>query len=191
KWQFINTLSVNWVRLNALNHPQIDLSKPISFRVLVLPVGVTTGDMSVSTIADQTQNTGGSATFNVSATGIGPFTYQWSFNDTNVISGATSSTYTASNLTTNNAGRYTVAVGDGNGCTNYSSAHLTVNTAITPVSITITYNGANVILNWPGSHTLQSAPSATGTYTDVAGPVLTGPYSVPPSGSALFFRLRN
>lgn len=190
-WQFINTLSVNWIRLNALNHPQLDLTKPISFRVLALPVGVTNGDMKISAIADQTQNTGASANFNVSATGVGPFTYQWSFNGTNVVSGGNSSSYTVSNLTTNNAGRYMVAVGDGNGCTNYSSANLTVNATITPVSITISYDGTHAILNWPGSHTLQSAPAVNGTYTDVAGPVLTGPYQVVPTGSAKFFRLRN
>ncbi len=190
-WQFINTLPVNWIRLNAPNHPELDLTKPISFRVLVLPPGVTNGDMNISTIPDQTQNAGAAATFNVSATGIGPFNYQWYFNDTNVISGATTSSYTASNLTTNNSGRYTAAVSDGNSCTNYSSANLTVNQASTRVAITISYDGVNVTLNWPGSHTLQSAPAAGGSYTDVPGSVTTSPYVIPPSGAAMFFRLRN
>ncbi len=189
-WQFANTLPVSWLRLNALNHPQLDLTKPISFRVLMLPVGVTTGDMNVSTIPDQTQNTGASATFNVSATGVGPFTYQWYFNDTTLIPGAISSSYTKSGLVSGDAGRYTVAVGDANLCTNYSSANLTVNTAITPVTITITYDGSNVTLNWPGSHTLQSAPAANGPYTDVPGPVLTSPYLVAPS-TMMFYRLKN
>ncbi|MDB6022475.1 MAG: hypothetical protein JWQ04_2332 [Pedosphaera sp.] len=59
--------------------------------------------------------------------------------------------------------------------------------AITPV-------GTNVILNWNGSFTLQSATSLNGTnsgFTDVPGPVLTGPYTNAASNTAQFFRLRN
>ncbi len=190
-WDFVNAVNVIWIRLNAPKHPQLDLTQPISFRVLVLPLGVTNGDLSLSTVPDQTNGTGSSATFNVSAAGTGPLSYQWFFDVTNAIDGATNSSYTASNLTTNDAGRYTVAVGDANGCTNYSTASLSVNTTITPVSMTIGYNGTQAVLNWTGSHTLQSAPAANGPYTDVTGPVLTGPYPVTPSGNALYFRLKN
>lgn len=190
-WQFVSTLPVNWVRLNAANHPELDLTQPISFRVLMLPVGVTNGDMQVSSIPDQTQYIGGSATFSVSATGVEPFTYQWSFNDTNIIDGATNSTYTISGLTTDNAGHYTVAVSDANSCTNYSSAKLSVSQSIPRVNIGIAYDGTHVTLNWPGSHTLQSAPTAAGPYTDVSPAVVTGPYQVTPTGNAMFFRLKN
>ena len=190
-WQFINTLDVDWVRLVAVNHPQLDLTQPISFRVLVLPVGVTNGDLKVSSLANQTQAVGGSATFAVSATGTGPFTYQWFFNNSEEITGATTNAYTRSNLSTNDAGFYTVAVADANGCTNYSSASLTVSTNVIPVKLSISYDGTHVIINWPGSHTLQSSSTVGGGYVDVAGPVLTGPYQVTPAGQPMFFRLRD
>ncbi|PWU12917.1 MAG: hypothetical protein C5B50_20395, partial [Verrucomicrobia bacterium] len=55
------------------------------------------------------RNPGGSVTFSTTASGTGPFTYSWTFNG-NVISGATSSTLTLNNLSSTNAGTYTVQV---------------------------------------------------------------------------------
>lgn len=49
---------------------------------------------------------------------------------------------------------------------------------------------SHVILNWTGSYTLQTATSASGPYTDVAGPVLNSPYTNTFSGAPRFFRLR-
>jgi sugar lactone lactonase YvrE len=59
------------------------------------------------------------------------------------------------------------------------------------VSLTIRYNGTSVVLDWPGSHTLQSTPSLNVSFTNVPGPVLTGPYTNTPLGPAQFFRLRD
>ena len=61
-------------------------------------------------------------------------------------------------------------------------------------TIAITRSGANVVLNWSGSHTLQSSTVVNGTnsgFTDVPGPVTTAPYTNTPSGKAMYFRLRN
>jgi hypothetical protein len=63
-----------------------------------------------------------------------------------------------------------------------------------PGPITITRQGGNVVLNWSGSHTLQSATQVARTnsgFTDVPGPVTTGPYTNPATGPATFYRLRN
>jgi len=49
------------------------------------------------------------AVFTVTATGLGPLSYQWQFNGTN-ISGATSTSLTITNVQTNNFGSYTVIV---------------------------------------------------------------------------------
>jgi hypothetical protein len=48
----------------------------------------------------------------------------------------------------------------------------------------------NVVLNWQNSFTLQSTPGLLVPFTDVAGPVTTGPYTNVTSGSTMFFRLR-
>jgi len=61
-------------------------------------------------------------------------------------------------------------------------------------TISITRSGANVILNWSGSHTLQSTTVVNGVnsgFTDVPGPVTTAPYTNTPSGKSMYFRLRN
>jgi hypothetical protein len=70
----------------------------------------------------------------------------------------------------------------------------TYQAASVPGLITITRVGGNVVLNWSGSFTLQSAATINGTnsgFTDVAGPVLTGPYTNTPSVHEMFYRLRN
>jgi hypothetical protein len=90
----------------------------------------------------QTVNSGQSATFTVSATGTGPFTYQWYLNGA-AIAGATSSAYTTGATVSGlNGSVYTVAVTSAGGTTMSSPYLLTVNTppAITtqPASQTIT-----------------------------------------------------
>ena len=83
-----------------------------------LPV-VTTGPASVSLTEGLT------ATFTVSATSPGPLTYQWEFNGA-LIAGATNSSLVLSNLTTANAGIYTVVVGNATGAVESGGATLTI-----------------------------------------------------------------
>lgn len=65
------------------------------------------------------------------------------------------------------------------------------NSAPTGPTISIQRDANGLILTWPGTYTLQSAPAVTGPYTDVAGPSVS-PYtnSIPAAGQQ-FFRLRN
>jgi len=51
--------------------------------------------------------------------------------------------------------------------------------------------GTNMVINWSGSFTLQSATNVAGPYTDVPGPVIAGPYTNALTGGQQFFRLRN
>ena len=84
------------------------------------------------TITTQPSNStaapGGSTTFSVVVTGTAPLSYQWRFNSTN-ISGATSASYTISNVQSANAGSYTVVVSNSAGSVTSSAATLTVTSA--------------------------------------------------------------
>lgn len=75
----------------------------------------------------QTKCTGQSVTFTVAASGTTPLSYQWKKNGTN-ISGATSSSYTISSVTTGDAANYTCYVSNACGNVTSNAATLTVNT---------------------------------------------------------------
>jgi endonuclease/exonuclease/phosphatase family metal-dependent hydrolase len=98
----------------------------------------------------------GFAIFSVGATGNPAPAYQWQFNSTN-LPGATSSTLALNNLTTNQAGNYSVVVANSAGNTNSISVSLIV----TPNSIDAT-NGEIRIL------TYNVAGNNTGTETNAA-----------------------
>src|SRR5262249_37178605 len=64
---------------------------------------------AVSALAILVRNVGESATFNVAASGTGPFSYVWK-KDNAVIAGQTGSSLTLSNITLADDGTYTVEV---------------------------------------------------------------------------------
>ncbi|OHE89066.1 MAG: hypothetical protein A3G75_16625 [Verrucomicrobia bacterium RIFCSPLOWO2_12_FULL_64_8] len=105
-------------------------------------------------------NAGGNVTFSVAATGTTPFTYQWKKDGTN-ISGATSSSYSITNVQTSHAGNYTVVVTNSAGSATSNTATLTVNGLPTfttqPTSQTVV-PGANV------SFSVVTAGSPAPTY---------------------------
>jgi hypothetical protein len=99
--------------------------------------------------ASQTVTVGANVTFTVTATGSGTLTYQWLFNGS-PISGATSASYSLTNVQQTNAGNYAVTVANSAGAVTSNTATLIVNPATTlpvftvqPVSQTVTA-GANV-----------------------------------------------
>ena len=71
----------------------------------------------------QTLNAGTSVTFSVTATGTGPFSYQWQFNGT-TLAGATNSTLTRTNLTFGHAGSYRIVVTSPYGTATSTAARL-------------------------------------------------------------------
>jgi hypothetical protein len=75
-------------------------------------------------LSNQTVFVGGIATFAVTEDGTLPFTYQWSFDGTN-LDAATNATLTITNVQLANAGNYTVQVSNAGGVTN-GTAILTV-----------------------------------------------------------------
>src|SRR5206468_3704838 len=73
----------------------------------------------------RTVRVGSNVVFSVSATGTGPLSYQWRFNETN-LPGATSIVLVRANVTTNHAGIYSVVVSNAGGSVASSNATLTV-----------------------------------------------------------------
>ena len=96
---------------------------------LTLTVGVATGTVPTITTGPSSQSVtlSGAVTFAVTASGD-PSGYQWFFNGS-AITGATSSTYTLSNVTANNAGSYSVSATNASGSVTSSAVTLTVVTA--------------------------------------------------------------
>ncbi len=75
---------------------------------------------------DQAVNVGDTATFVVLAMGTRPVSFQWLFNDTNIIGGGTSDTLTLANVQPGQAGNYSVLVTNDYGSVMSSDAILTV-----------------------------------------------------------------
>jgi alpha-tubulin suppressor-like RCC1 family protein len=69
---------------------------------------------------------GGPANFSVTVGGLGPFTFQWVYNDTNIIAGATNSTYAVANVQFRDAGNYSCVIVDPLGSVTSTNALLSV-----------------------------------------------------------------
>jgi Immunoglobulin I-set domain len=131
---------------------------------------------------NQTVTVGQIATFNVVATGTGPFSYQW-YKDGVAISGATSSTYTTpATVTADSGSAYTVTVSNAAGEATSVAATLTVKRS-TPIaaslvpspstppykgSVTLvpTFSGGTAVIGSTGvgSSDITAAASSGGSY---------------------------
>jgi len=143
-WQFKDTAPPNWVRLIAQGsdtpNPQLDLRLPISFRMLLLPVGSTVTSLPpviVSDLQDQVIFQGSSPTLTVSVHGSQPFGYQWRFNG-NPLPNATNSSLTLTNVQPSDAGNYSVDVSNSINTAHSRTAAVTVaattlSSAMTPL----------------------------------------------------------
>ncbi|MGA2889654.1 MAG: immunoglobulin domain-containing protein [Terracidiphilus sp.] len=105
--------------------------------------------------APQTVAAGGTATFNVVATGTAPLTYQWQSNGA-AISGATAASYTTpATVAANNGTDYNVVVTNTSGSVTSSTALLTVTNAScsavpsAPIGLKATaFSSTVIVLNW-------------------------------------------
>jgi hypothetical protein len=91
--------------------------------------------------ANEAAIVGGSATFNVSATGTAPLNYQWLKNGGRLSSsgnifGSTASSLTVSNISVADVGSYSVIVGNAYGSVSSTNAVLSVYVSTTPFLIT-------------------------------------------------------
>lgn len=129
-FQFKDVSGGNWLRLTTQGsgtpNPVVDLRLPITFRMLLLPVGQTNVPLRIRT---QPVNAGvaqgEAATFRVEACGMAPLQYQWYFNNT-PLAGANQNVLTLTNAQLANAGNYHVVVSDPSGSVTSAPALLAV-----------------------------------------------------------------
>ena len=113
--------------------------------------------------ANQTVTVGHAATFSVTVTGTGPFTYQWQKNSAN-ISGATTSTYTTPATVSGDSGTtFRVVVSNSAGSATSASATLTVDPAPVAPSIT-TQPSSQTVTAGAATFSVVAAGTAPLTY---------------------------
>jgi len=117
-----------------------------------------TAKTSATDPSAQTACEGGSATFSTTASGTGPFTYQWQKDGVD-IPGATSSSLTINPVSLGDAGTYRVIVTGTCGSATTAGALLTVNTT------TVTSDPPDATRCVGGSVTFSTTPGGTGPFT--------------------------
>lgn len=91
------------------------------------------GPIFTSPPQNQTALVGSTASFNAAVSGTPPLSYQWYFNGTNAITNATSTALTLTNITSTQAGAYTLVASNAQGAAS-ASANLTVYLPLTAQS---------------------------------------------------------
>ncbi len=110
---------------------------------------------------NQTAAVNGSASFYVVAAGTAPLTYQWRFNATNNIAGATASSYTVTNAQAINGGSYSVIVSNAVGSISSTGATLSVNG---PPGISTQPSNQTVTVGSPATFTVAAVSPVPVTY---------------------------
>ena len=121
----------------------------------------------------QTNSPGQSVTFTVGAGGSAPLSYQWYFNTTTPLVGATNAFLTLTNIQATNTGSYSVTVSNTVGSATSASAALVVtaaNTAPTLSPVPDTNIIAGVTLNITNVATDADVPSQTLTFSLLSAP---------------------
>jgi hypothetical protein len=118
--------------------------------------------------ADQTVSAAAEATFQVGASGPTPLSYQWYFNGTNELFGATNSTLVLPNVRMANEGDYSVIVTNLYGSITSSNALL---------NVTVDHFAWNAIpsprfLNTPFAVKVTAQDAVNGTFTNYTGVIL-------------------
>lgn len=122
--------------------------------------GTTTAPTITTQPASVSVTAGSTATFSVTASGTATLSYQWRKAGT-AISGATSSTYSISSVTTSDAGSFDVVVSNSAGSVTSSAATLTVTTASGSVAPTITTQPVSQAVAAGGSASFTVVASGT------------------------------
>src|ERR1017187_9087783 len=105
---------------------------------------------------DQSALVGQDVSFSVQASGTAPLSYQWYYNTNTVLTNATDSVLSLTNVQLTDAGGYSVMVTNGNGSITSAVARLTVNLPVAPSIITQPQDQANIL------------PGATATFSVIA-----------------------
>lgn len=99
----------------------------------------------VSQPTNQTITAGSDTLFSVTAVGAAPLFYQWYFNQTNAVFGATNSTLTLTNVQLSDSGLFSVIVSNSIDSATSTNAILTVTPSLTNVPIILSFNPASAI----------------------------------------------
>jgi hypothetical protein len=91
-----------------------------------------TGPIILSQPTNETVSVGQTAVFTVAAQGTAPLNYQWVFDGTNTLAGATNSSLSLSDVQSNEAGVYQVRVSNAAGSSNSIAVTLTVTPFVVP-----------------------------------------------------------
>ncbi len=148
-------------------------------------VTLTVDSAPVITQQPQAQATvsGGSASFAVQVSGTAPLSYQWS-GPSGLISGATNQTFTLSNVSTNNAGNYSVTITNQFGTVTSSNAALTVTAGSFYLAESFNYaSGQQLANNSPW--TSHNVPNTTGMAIVSGGLTYPGLADFSPAGNDL------
>jgi hypothetical protein len=115
----------------------------------------------------QSASVGDNVTFTVAANGTETLNYQWKYNNA-VISGATASSLTKTNLQPSDAGTYSVSVSNSFGIAHSAGANLTIPVDLEPPKLTINYPPARGKVFVPTINITGTAKdTAPGTVVDV------------------------
>ncbi len=123
-WQFSSTGTVAGVSGNC-DEDVFNGTYATLVANFVIGGTVTNPPTIVSQPQSLTLNLGAPAMFNVHATGVGPLSFQWRFNQTN-IAGATATNYSLASVQLTNAGGFSVAISNAGGITLSTQAFLSV-----------------------------------------------------------------
>jgi len=145
QWYFNQTNILSQATNSTLSLTNVTLNEAGIYQVVLTNVyGSTTSAPAILSLSglplittqplDAAAALGGSATFTAAATGYPAPSYQWLFNDTNVLSGETNSSLTLTNIQSGQAGFYSVIASNTAGTVTSSRAKLTILQA--PVIIT-------------------------------------------------------
>jgi hypothetical protein len=168
EFQFVDNNYIRWARLlmnkAPLIYPQVDTTKPVTMTVLVLPADKDFAHQFTGTMSGVSGNTPayttGTNTLEVTISGPGPYTYQWSKSGFGQIGGATTTSLNigdvAGGLTVGDSGLYTLTVNDGT-CSYDVSANVTV---IDPIPVIGTQPAAKTIKHVGENLTLTVGASA-------------------------------
>jgi pectate lyase len=105
---------------------------------------------------DQSALVGQDTSFSVQASGTAPLSYQWYYNTNTLLTNATSSTLTLTNVQLSDSGGYSVVVTNGSGAITSAVAQLTVSLPVAPSIITQPQDQSNLL------------PGATATFSVIA-----------------------
>jgi pectate lyase len=113
---------------------------------------------------DQSAFVGQDTSFSVQVSGTAPLNYQWYYNTNTVLTNATSSVLTLTNVQLTDAGGYSVVVTNGFGSVTSAVAQLTVSLPMAPSIITQPQDQANILPGATATFSVQASGSESLSY---------------------------